>query len=89
MAMEPIFSIQITCEDGGEPVNYFGLKLTDALDILKLWDSYWILIPDIESYLDGIWRFYARPRDDNGMSWPEFKDIFVKDVEDKVYGNGV
>ena len=50
-----------------------------ALDILKEWCVGWILIPDVRSYLDGIWTFYARPREDAGMSYPEFRESLIKE----------
>lgn len=79
MALEPVFSIHIHFEDGREPVLYYGMKLTDALDILKEWCIGWILIPDVRSYLDGIWTFYARPREDAGMSYPEFRESLIEE----------
>lgn len=52
------------------------------MDILKEWCVSWILVPDSESYLDGIWRFQARPRNDNGMSFTEFRESFIQDMKD-------
>ena len=82
IASEPMFTVHIRFEDGAQPVLYYGMKLTDVLDILKEWCVSWILIPDVGSYLDGIWTFYARPREDNGISFPEFRESFIQDMKD-------
>lgn len=84
--IEPVFSVQIHFEDGREPVVYYGMPLTEVLDILKEWCAEWILIPDIGSYLDGIWNFCARPREGNGLSFPEFKESVIKELKDHAKG---
>ena len=82
MVPEPEYSIHICFEDGQEPVFYYRMKLADVTDILKEWCVEWILVPDVGSYLDGTWTFYARPREDNGMSFPEFRESLIRELTD-------
>ena len=85
--VEPVFSIHIDFEDGSNPIVYYAQKLTDAADILKEWSVNWILVPDVRSYLDGIWYFHARAREDNGMSWPEFKESVKEELKGEQNGS--
>ena len=80
---EPTYTIHITFEDGGNPVTYYRMNLAEAADILKQWCAYWILVPDEHSYLDGIWYFEARSRNDNGMSWPEMRESVIQQLREK------
>lgn len=83
MVLEPFYSIHIDFEDGGNPVVYYAMKLTDAADILKEWCVHWILVADERAYLDGIWYFHARPREDNGMSWPEMRESVIRELRER------
>ena len=82
MDLEPVFSVHIRFEDGREPVLYYGMRMPEVLDILKEWCQNWILVPDVGSYLDGTWIFYARPREGCGMSFPEFRESIIRELTD-------
>ena len=83
MVLEPLYSIHIDFEDGSNPIVYYAMKLTDAADVLKEWSVNWVLVADESAYLDGIWYFHARPREDNGMSWPEMREEVYRELSER------
>ena len=80
---EPTYTIHIAFEDGRSPITYYRMNLSEAADILKEWCIHWILVPDERAYLDGIWYFEARSREDNGMSWPEMQEGVIQSLKEK------
>lgn len=78
---EPTISLEILFYDGSDRVLYPYKPLSKIVSILQEWCVSWILVPVGDCKLsDDTWYFSAREREDNGMSWPEFKNVIKEYV---------
>lgn len=88
MTNERLYSIHLRFDDGNNAIVYRDRTILNISYILGEWSAYYVILANYDDgdILDGYWHFYAKSRNDNGLSWPEFKETAYRYLLGKYEG---